>query len=231
MEIDEYRFCVIGPGRLGTTLIAALTEAGLTVSAVGVHEDEQAVLGAGGGPLRCGSATRPPRPTPGGWPSRTTTSSRWPASSRRPCPTRAAVARSPLAIHSSGLGSLKLLRPLDEAGAMTFCLHPLQTFTGEPRADVDEGRTLRGDGPGRERGGARRQAGRTPRHEPFRLADEGKPLYHLAAAVASNLLVALESEAARLMNEATGARTASVCSRRSSRRRPATSRHAAPAAR
>jgi predicted short-subunit dehydrogenase-like oxidoreductase (DUF2520 family) len=31
---------------------------------------------------------------------------------------------------------------------------------------------------------------------PFVLADEAKPLYHLAAAVASNLFVALESEAA-----------------------------------
>jgi predicted short-subunit dehydrogenase-like oxidoreductase (DUF2520 family) len=39
---------------------------------------------------------------------------------------------------------------------------------------------------------------------PFRLADEQKTLYHLAAVVGCNLLVALESEAKRLMDEATG---------------------------
>ncbi len=40
--------------------------------------------------------------------------------------------------------------------------------------------------------------------EPFRLADERKTLYHLAAVVSSNLLVALESDAGKLMGEATG---------------------------
>ncbi|HET6496280.1 MAG TPA: DUF2520 domain-containing protein, partial [Thermoleophilia bacterium] len=39
---------------------------------------------------------------------------------------------------------------------------------------------------------------------PFRLADEQKTLYHLAAVVGCNLLVALESEAKSLMDEATG---------------------------
>jgi predicted short-subunit dehydrogenase-like oxidoreductase (DUF2520 family) len=39
---------------------------------------------------------------------------------------------------------------------------------------------------------------------PFRLADEHKALYHLSAVVGCNLLVALESEAKRLMDEATG---------------------------
>ncbi|MDI9597886.1 MAG: DUF2520 domain-containing protein, partial [Acidobacteriota bacterium] len=38
---------------------------------------------------------------------------------------------------------------------------------------------------------------------PFRLADESKTLYHLAAVVGCNLLVALESEAKRLMDAAT----------------------------
>jgi predicted short-subunit dehydrogenase-like oxidoreductase (DUF2520 family) len=39
---------------------------------------------------------------------------------------------------------------------------------------------------------------------PFRLADEQKTLYHLAAVVGCNLLVALASEAKRLMDAATG---------------------------
>ena len=39
--------------------------------------------------------------------------------------------------------------------------------------------------------------------QPFRLDDERKTLYHLSAVVGCNLLVALESEAKRLMDEAT----------------------------
>jgi predicted short-subunit dehydrogenase-like oxidoreductase (DUF2520 family) len=85
-----------------------------------------------------------------------------------------------------------------------LCLHPLQTFTGEPRAallrdvpcavtaheerDLQLGEEL-----------ARRLGLR-----PFRLADDKKTLYHLSAVVGCNLLVALESEAKRLMDEATG---------------------------
>ena len=85
-----------------------------------------------------------------------------------------------------------------------LCLHPLQTFTGEPRAELlrdvpcavtaHEERDLQ---LGEEL--ARRLGMR-----PFRLADDKKTLYHLSAVVGCNLLVALESEAKRLMDEATG---------------------------
>ena len=115
---------------------------------------------------------------------------------------RLAAAAHPLAIHSSGLGSIHLLKPLFEAGARVLCLHPLQTFSGEPRAELlrdvpcavtaHEERDLQlGDELARRLG-----------MKPFRLADEQKTLYHLAAAIGSNLLVALESEAARLMDQA-----------------------------
>lgn len=85
-----------------------------------------------------------------------------------------------------------------------LCLHPLQTFTQEPDAgllqdtpcavtaadpaDVDLGEALS------QRLGMR----------PFRLPDEKKPLYHLAAVMGCNLLVALESAAGRLMDAAAG---------------------------
>ena len=85
-----------------------------------------------------------------------------------------------------------------------LCLHPLQTFAGEPKAELLQGapcavtaleeRDLR---LGEE------LAGRLGMR-PFRLDDEKKTLYHLAAVVGCNLLVALESEAKRLMDEATG---------------------------
>jgi len=112
--------------------------------------------------------------------------------------------RPAVAVHSSGLGSLRLLDPLRRAGLLVVCLHPLQTFDDAPDADVLSdvpfAVTAAGDD-GRRFGAAlvEKLGGR-----PFRLADDAKPLYHLAAAVAANLLVALESEAGALMSAATG---------------------------
>ena len=128
-------------------------------------------------------------------------------------------APQPLAIHSSGLGSIHLLKPLYEQGVRVLCLHPLQTFAGEPGAELlqgvpcavtahEERDLLLGE----------ELAGRLGMR-PFRLADEQKTLYHLSAVVGCNLLVALESEAKRLMDEATGDSTASTTSRRCWRRR------------
>ena len=39
LDIAAYRFCVIGPGRLGSTLLAGLLEAGLTVAAAALEAD------------------------------------------------------------------------------------------------------------------------------------------------------------------------------------------------
>ena len=44
LTVDAYRFCVIGPGRLGSAALAGLQEAELTVTAVGVHGDDDAGL-------------------------------------------------------------------------------------------------------------------------------------------------------------------------------------------
>jgi predicted short-subunit dehydrogenase-like oxidoreductase (DUF2520 family) len=192
LKIDEYRFCVIGPGRLGATLIAALDRAGLTVSAVGVHQDDD--TGFGGGPARVRVVDAAPDDDIFAVAGQL--ASAMPGARRS--------GRAPLAIHSSGLGSLHLLKPLHESGVLTLCLHPLQTFAGDGRADVlddvpcavtawDESVAVMGEDLATKLG-----------MEPFRLADERKTLYHLAAVVASNLLVALESDAGKLMGEATG---------------------------
>ena len=113
-------------------------------------------------------------------------------------------APQPLAIHSSGLGSIHLLKPLFEQGVRVLCLHPLQTFAGEPDAKLLQGVpcavTAHEE---RDLQLGEELAGRLGMR-PFRLADEQKTLYHLAAVVGCNLLVALESEARRLMDEATG---------------------------
>jgi predicted short-subunit dehydrogenase-like oxidoreductase (DUF2520 family) len=202
LKIDEYRFCVIGPGRLGSTLIAALDRAGLTVSAVGVHQEEDTGFGGGPAYVRVVDAALEADALWLAVPDDDIFAVAGQLASALPGARRSG--RAPLAIHSSGLGSLHLLKPLHEAGVLTLCLHPLQTFAGDGRADVldgvpcavtalDESVATMGEGLATKLG-----------MEPFRLADEDKTLYHLAAVVASNLFVALESEAAKLMGEATG---------------------------
>lgn len=201
MEIDAYRYCVVGPGRLGRTLIASLLEAGLTLSAVGVHDDDDTKVGITPKRVRVNDAALE--------------ADLWwltvPDDEIRGVASRIAAAlpatrqgEPPVAIHSSGLGSIELLRPLADRGVRVLCLHPLQMFTRElsaellhhvpcavtalEPADVELGEQLA------VRLGMR----------PFRLPDDKKTLYHLAAVMGCNLLVALESVAKRLMDAATG---------------------------
>ena len=202
MDIDAYRFCVIGPGRLGSTLLAGLLEAGLTVAAVGVHADDDTDLGMIPKHVRVADAAL----EADAWWLTVPDDEIYTVAARLAAslPATRRGGRTQLAVHSSGLGSIHLLKPLFEQGIRVLCLHPLQTFTGDPRAELlrdvpcavtaHEDRDLQ---LGEEL--ARRLGLR-----PFRLADDKKTLYHLSAVVGCNLLVALESEAKRLMDEATG---------------------------
>ena len=201
---EALRVTVIGPGRLGQTLVASLRQAGIAVPAV---VPSPAVV-----------------PDPGADPPLLTLSDAvaqadvvWitvpddgiegvahDVAAALGAPLGAPLERPLAAIHSSGLGSLDLLAPLRGVAAGILSLHPLQSFaapgdaatlrdvpmavTGDTAADMEFGRWLAG------RLGCR----------PFALADEAKPLYHLAAAAASNLFVALQSEAGELAAAATG---------------------------
>jgi predicted short-subunit dehydrogenase-like oxidoreductase (DUF2520 family) len=202
LDIDAYRFSVIGPGRLGSTLLAGLLEARLTVTAVGVHADDDASLFDGIPHVRVRDAAL----EADAWWLAVPDDEIYPVAARIAESMQGARrpgAPQPLAIHSSGLGSIHLLKPLYEQGVRVLCLHPLQTFAGEPRAELlrdvpcavtaHEERDL-------ELG---EQLAVRLGMKPFRLDDERKTLYHLSAVVGCNLLVALESEAKRLMDEAT----------------------------
>lgn len=192
---EALRVVVIGPGRLGATLVASLRQAGIAVPAV-VPSPAAAL----------DSAAEPPRLSlPDAvaladvvWitaPDDAIEGVAHDVAAALPRPLERPVA----AIHSSGLGSLDLLAPLRGVAAGILSLHPLQSFaapgdaaalrdvplavTGDTPADVALGRWLA------QRLGCR----------PFDLADDAKPLYHLAAATASNLFVALQSEAGELL--------------------------------
>ena len=195
------RFCIVGPGRLGSTLLANLLGAGFAVPAVvrrpELTPDRTAVPPALSLTEASGLAdvlwlTVPDDAIAGVAAE---------AADTLPSPPD----RPRLAIHSSGLGSLRLLAPLQRAGLVTIALHPLQTFGAqsggaEALTGVPVAVTAAGD-EGRRFGAAlvEKLGGR-----PFCLDDDARPLYHLAATVACNLLVALQSEAGDLMATATG---------------------------
>jgi predicted short-subunit dehydrogenase-like oxidoreductase (DUF2520 family) len=213
------RFCLIGLGRLGSTLVVALGRAGFAVTAM--VERESAAAGAEASGL---AAAQPPRlplaeavrradvlwlavpddqiEAVAAQASAVIVADRADAAVDG---ARAAAETPTLtAIHSSGLGSLALLAPLARLGVRTLCLHPLQTFAaGEPAPEALAGVPIAVTAAaGDEAFGfalAEALGGK-----PFALPDENKPLYHLAATVASNLFVALESEAGALMGAATG---------------------------
>ena len=202
MDIEAYRYCVIGPGRLGSTMLAGLDEAGLSITAVGIRADDETDPFGTVPRVRVADAALE---ADAWW--LTVPDDEIHAVAARLAASLPAVrrgGREPLAIHSSGLGSIHLLKPLFEQGVRVLCLHPLQTFIGEPRA------ALLGDVPCAVTAHEERdlqlgeELARRLGMRPFRLADDKKTLYHLSAVVGCNLLVALESEAKRLMDAATG---------------------------
>jgi len=204
----EYRHCVIGPGRLGTALLAALQARGGAVAAVGVRRRS-----------RIDAQTRPPRLSVPDAVAAAAVGDGvaviWitvpddaigaaAADVARAVTASAAHPGRAVALHTSGLGSLELLRPLAAAGVTTLALHPLQSFPVGAGADALDDvpvAVTAADGAGRDLGFTLAEAigGR-----PFALPDGSRPRYHLAAVVASNLLVALQAEAADLLREAAG---------------------------
>ena len=98
--------------------------------------------------------------------------------------------RGAVVLHTSGATAASVLDPLKAAGARTLAFHPLQTVTRDAGADVLEGVTvgLEGDAPG-VAAGVELAAALGMRY--LAIPAEAKPRYHLAAAMASNLLVTL----------------------------------------
>jgi len=104
-------------------------------------------------------------------------------------------------VHVSGANGLSVLDPVRNVGARRLAIHPLQTFPDVEAAlqsipgcwvavsadDAD------GDGLGAD---LARDLGANP----FRLADERRPLYHAAAVFASNGIVAVSAIAERLFS-------------------------------
>jgi predicted short-subunit dehydrogenase-like oxidoreductase (DUF2520 family) len=101
--------------------------------------------------------------------------------------------------HSSGALGADVLAAAKECGAFVGCMHPLQTLAGNQDLLVNCYFALDGDGEAVETAkGLVQLIGGTSLHVPA----ESRALYHAAASVASNYLVALLHAAGHMLKEA-----------------------------
>jgi predicted short-subunit dehydrogenase-like oxidoreductase (DUF2520 family) len=105
-----------------------------------------------------------------------------------------------LVVHTSGAYGAEVLAPAARAGARTVAAHPAMTFTGGPE---DLGR-LRGTtfGVTTEHLAAARDLVRDLGGALVEVAEDARPLYHAALVVGANHLVTLVNEAADLLRTA-----------------------------
>jgi predicted short-subunit dehydrogenase-like oxidoreductase (DUF2520 family) len=177
-ELTPRSIAVVGRGRLGTALAAALRSRDLDVQGP-LGRDEPPGPGANGhGPaveaiLLC---------VPDGEIERAA---------------RAVAGLAPLVGHTSGATPLSALAPAARPGTALFGLHPLQTFSGEETDPVGRlvgagcaiaGSTLEAKGAAR---GLAERLGMVA----FEIADDHRAAYHASASIASNFLVTIENAA------------------------------------
>jgi predicted short-subunit dehydrogenase-like oxidoreductase (DUF2520 family) len=107
-----------------------------------------------------------------------------------------------LAFHTSGAHGLSALAPAEAAGVLPLALHPAMTFTGAPE-DADR---LAGTPFGVTSRPLHRPVAETlvleMGGEPFFVAEEDRRLYHAALVTGANHLVTLVAEAADLLRAA-----------------------------
>jgi predicted short-subunit dehydrogenase-like oxidoreductase (DUF2520 family) len=163
---------VVGCGRVGRSLAAAAERAGIEVSLV-PHEDV-ASIPSGAAVLLC-----------------------VPDEAIGAAAGQLAGTAPSLVGHVSGATTLDALAPAAERGVGTFSLHPLQTFAdGETPV---EGIPAAIAGATQQSLSYARSLAEALGMRPFEVPEEGRAAYHAAAAIASNLLVALEESASELL--------------------------------
>jgi predicted short-subunit dehydrogenase-like oxidoreductase (DUF2520 family) len=164
---------VVGRGRVGRSLAAGAERAGIDVRLIS-HQDAESVP-EDAAVLLC---------VPDGEIEATAE--------------RFAPAGPSLIGHTSGATMLTALAPAAETGADTFSLHPLQTFAdGETPIEGTPGAIA---GSTAESLAYARALAEALGMRPFEVPEEKRAAYHAAAAMASNLLVALEESAAEVLD-------------------------------
>lgn len=109
--------------------------------------------------------------------------------------------RGKLVAHTSGAYGLAVLNPAIKAGALPLALHPVMTFTGRD----DDLRRLTGISYGVTAPDPLRPVAEAlvieMEGEPVWIADEDRPLYHAALAQAANHMVTLIAESSELLEK------------------------------
>ena len=165
---------VVGRGRVGRSLSSAAELAGIDVRLV-AHDDTPEEWPAGAAVLLC---------VPDGAISEV-------------CASLALAAPSRVG-HVSGATTLDALASATRLGAGGFSLHPLQTFAdGETPL---EGTPAAVAGTDRESLAYARALADALGMRPFDVPEESRAAYHAAAAISSNLLIALEESAVELLD-------------------------------
>ena len=166
---------VVGAGRLGSALAAAMRAAGLAV---------EGPVGRGEAPRGCRAIVLCVPDAEIGAAAETVSGA------------------APFVGHVSGATPLTALDPAARAGAETFGLHPLQTFAPPPAVPelAGAGCAVAGSSPAAL--ALARELALQLGMEPFEIDDEGRAAYHAAASMASNFLLALEAAAERVAGAA-----------------------------
>jgi predicted short-subunit dehydrogenase-like oxidoreductase (DUF2520 family) len=162
------RLGVVGAGRLGTVLTAALRQAGYPV---------EGPAGRGDVPAGCHALLLCVPDAEIGAAARTV------------------AGAAPYVGHTSGATPLSAL---DAAGTGLFGLHPLQSFTGDEPPEAFAGAGCAIAGSTEQALGLARRLAEDLGMTAFEIDDEGRAAYHAAASVASNFLVTLEAAAERV---------------------------------
>jgi pantoate--beta-alanine ligase len=168
--VSAGRVAVIGAGRLGSALAAALREIGVEV---------EGPLGRGERP---GSSQAVILCVPDG---------------EITAAAEVAAGAAPLVGHTSGATPLAAMAPAADAGAALFGFHPLQTFTasGPPGRAAFAGAGCAVAGTTKAATSFAAALARRLGMTPFEIDDEGRAAYHAAASVASNFMVTLQAAA------------------------------------
>ena len=109
---------------------------------------------------------------------------------------------APLVGHTSGATPLSALRPAARGGAHVFGFHPLQTFASSDNPPALEGVGCAIAGSTPEALATAREIAERLGMLPFELPDHKRAAYHAAASVASNFLVTLQAMAEEVARDA-----------------------------
>jgi predicted short-subunit dehydrogenase-like oxidoreductase (DUF2520 family) len=192
---------IVGAGRLGTVLAAALRKKGFEIRGIADRSARDAresrrIIGAGVPTTACRKAAADAEiiflTVPDGAIERTA----------RELAAAQTEWRGKTVFHTSGLHAASILAPLRALGAACASFHPVQSF---PRKDLPASR-FKNIFIGIEGDEGALSAAEAIAHKlgarPFRLGSGDKALYHAACSLASNLLVPLFETACALMRAA-----------------------------